>query len=868
MSTAFPSYLHMPTRVPRWLWDVGRLASVAGLVALVVALLVEPRWGLRVWWGIVVPCLPLVWLLVPGLWRNLCPAAAVNQVPRRAGLSFSRTAPAWWKNYAPAVGMALFLAAVASRPLIFDDNGPATAAGIGVAFVGALVGGVVLKGKSGWCSSVCPMLPVQRLYGQTPLATVPNSHCRPCVGCTKNCYDFNPKIAWLADVNDEDERWAGLRLIFAGVFPGVVLAYFTSPSGASAVEVYARFLLALAASVGLFMVLRTMRVMSDAKLTALYAAAAIVLFYWWASRVLAGSVFGDPDHFSIWIIRLAAFAFAASFVWRSVRKESVFLTDEAPSTESVRFGGAGALTAIAGAQQETAEVTIEPHGTRILAKLNQPLLEVVEGSGIKLEAGCRMGVCGADPICIVEGMENLSEVSREERGTLDRLGLADTTRMACSARLKGPVTMSIEPDEDSSRRVRRVEDFVCDASVKSVVILGNGIAGITTADHLRRRHPTCSIDVIAAEPYPLYNRMGISRIIYGRSAMSGLTLLPDSWYEDRHITAWLNTRAVRIDREERTVALGTGEVLAYDRLVLATGAQAFVPTLEGYGIPGSFTLRSAGDAFSIREYSQKNGCDRAAVAGGGLLGLEAAVALSKIGLDVTVLERGERLLRRQLDLRAAQLLQAYLEGLGLTVLVNATCLRLLGDGRLERVLLEDGRSVPAEMMLIAAGILPDVRLAQEAGLEVARGVVVDDSMCASDPSIYAVGDAAEFDGKIFGLWPTAVEQAEVAGEVIAGGVRKFAGAVPVAVLKVAGIDVLSCGRIESSGMPGEEIMVHEDRMEKRYTKLVVVDGRLEGAILLGHSVEGVTELSEAVKEHRDMSAELDSLRRGDLSVLS
>ncbi|MFF0220290.1 FAD-dependent oxidoreductase [Streptomyces vinaceus] len=867
--SVFPNYTQIPTHVPRWFWDLARVVSVGGVLALIVVLVVRPAQGLRIWWGIAVPLLPLVWLLMAGLWRNICPLAAVNQVPRRTGISLSRPAPAKWTKYAPAAGMTVFLVMVASRPLLFDHSGPATAAALGATLVGAFLGGVLLKGKSGWCSSVCPLLPVQRLYGQAPLAVVPNAHCRPCVGCAKNCYDFNPKIAWLADVHDADERWSGLRILFAGAFPGVVVAYFTTPSAASAGEVCARFLIALAASVGSYAVLRTLLGASHPKMTAVYAAVAISLFYWWASEVLVSSIFGNAGHWAAWLVRAGVIVGALAFLRRSFKTEASFLKErdsEDEDTSIVRFGGASSLNAIRGARQDGVEVVIEPSSARTLTKPNTSLLEVAEGSGIAIESGCRMGVCGADPVCIVSGMENLSAPGPEETATLERLGLSSHMRMACSARVRGPVTMDLKPDRAAAPRPARVEGFTYDASVGRVVILGNGIAGVTTADHLRRRHPDCSIDIIAAEPYPLYNRMGISRIIYGRSAMGGLTLLPDAWYETNGITAWLNTRAVAIDRDRREVRLGTGETLSYDRLVIATGARAFIPPLEGFGIDGTFALRSAGDAFSIREYSQRNGCDEAAVAGGGLLGLEAAVALSKIGLKVTVLDRNEWLLSRQLDRRAAQLLQAYLGGLGLTVLLEASCTQLRGSGKLEEIALADGRTVEAEMVLVAAGIVPDIELARAAGLDTARGVVVDDLMRTSDPLIYAVGDSAEHDGKVLGLWPTAVEQAEVAGQAIAGGTRAFTGAVPVTLLKVAGIDVLSCGRIEESGRDGEEVIIHDDRSGNRYTKLLVADGHLEGAIVVGHSVEGAGELGAAVREHREVGARIERLRAGDLDL--
>ena len=155
--------------------------------------------------------------------------------------------------------------------------------------------------------------------------------------------------------------------------------------------------------------------------------------------------------------------------------------------------------------------------------------------------------------------------------------------------------------------------------------------------------------------------------------------MPDTWYEHNRITTWLNTQAIAIDREKKSVELGTGEILNYDRLILAMGSEAFVPPVEGYGMPGTFVLRRAEDALNMRRFVQLHRCKTETVAGGGLLGLEAAYALSKFGLSVNVLERGDWLLRRQLDARAAQLLQSYLEGLGMTILLNASG-NSVGDG--------------------------------------------------------------------------------------------------------------------------------------------------------------------------------------------
>ena len=186
----------------------GACGSRSLVAALVVAglLIVSPDDGLFVMWKLVIPLLPLLFLVAPGVWRNLCPLAASNQTPRVLGLTRGLTAPAWFKEYGYVVAISLFVLFVVLRKLGLDDSGPASALLLLGALTGGFLGGMYLKGKSGWCSSICPLLPVQRIYGQTPFALVGNSHCQPCVGCTTNCYDFNPKAAYLADLQQPRTR--------------------------------------------------------------------------------------------------------------------------------------------------------------------------------------------------------------------------------------------------------------------------------------------------------------------------------------------------------------------------------------------------------------------------------------------------------------------------------------------------------------------------------------------------------------------------------------------------------------------------------------------------------------------------------------
>jgi NAD(P)H-nitrite reductase large subunit len=431
--------------------------------------------------------------------------------------------------------------------------------------------------------------------------------------------------------------------------------------------------------------------------------------------------------------------------------------------------------------------------------------------------------------------------------------------------VRGNVEVSLKAEQPKQFTTSIVAGFPYDKAVKKVVIVGNGIAGVTAADHVRRRHPTCEIHLIGRERHHLYNRMGITRLIYGRSAMSGLYLMPEKWYDDYAITTWLNTHVAAIDKNARKVTLGTGEALDYDRLILTTGSQSFVPPLEGYGLPGSFVLRTAEDAMAIRAFVQERICRQGVVAGGGLLGLEAAYGLHKLGLSVAVLERSTALLRRQLDEAGARLLRQYLEGVGLQIVTEAESAALHGQGRVQQVTLKDGRTLPCDLFLVAAGIRSEIDLAKQMGLATKRGVVVDAQMRTSDPAIFAAGDVAEFNGQTLGLWPVAVSQAETAAAnavtPLTATPATYRESVPVTMLKVVGVDLTSIGQIEAQGANESEIVFTEPA-DNRYRKLVIADGKIVGAILLGYPALAPA-IAEISKQGLDISSHLPTLRNGD-----
>jgi len=841
---------------------------------LVALLLIDPVVGLDVMWGVVVPLLPAVWMFAPGFWRNVCPFATANQIPRLVGFTRARTLSPRVAGVAYAIGITLFLGLASLRQVVFNTSGPAAAVLLIGLIAFAFTGGVVFKGRSGWCSTFCPLLPVQRVYAQTPAIVVPNTFCKPCVGCAKNCYDFNPTAAQLADLHDADPRYRGFRTFFVGLFPGFVVGFFHAPAAGAPLERLAFIALAAAVSLAAFTAAATFSRASPFRLAALFGAAAWTAFYVFGLPVVANALQHLTGLAPIpEVVRvLQGAVVVAGLVWlvRTLRREAPFLA-RAAGRVGAHVSKTQAVLKHLRTSSAGPEVTFQAEGRHVIAKMDQPLLEVIEGAGLKIESGCRMGVCGADPVAIVEGREHVCAIGDDERATLERLGLSSSTRMACMARVRGPVTVSLTPRKAADSWAAKPGRGTPDASVQRVVVVGNGIAGTTAADFARRSHPSCEIHLVAKEAVHLYNRMALGRVIYGRSALHGLYLLPEAWYEEHRIQAWLNTRAMKIDRAARALHLATGESLAYDRLILATGADALVPPVAGLGLAGVFSLRMADDAVAIRSFVQEHGCAHVVVIGGGLLGLETAYALHKIGRAVTVLERGPHVMARQLDPRGAAVLQRYLAGLGIEVLSDAALERASPDGRgrVVSVDLADGRVLACDLLCVCIGIKPNVRLAVEAELDCTpRGVSVDAFMRTSDPHILAIGDVVDFPGQVGGLWPVAVEQAKLAAQnavLVPAAQKPFVPIVPVTMLKVSGIDVLSLGLVAAEREDDVELVV-EEADPRRYRKLVVRDGKLAGAIVIGHPDLHPT-VTAAIKRGRALGEDAARLRSGDWSVL-
>ncbi|GAB2446098.1 FAD-dependent oxidoreductase [Nocardia tengchongensis] len=873
----FPAFTDLTSRIPLRVWQAARVLSITAYLALIVTMFVRPAGGLFVFFKIVVPLLPGLFLIAPGLWRNTCPLAATNQLPRLLRFTRAATAPAWLQQRGYLIAVALFFGIAGSRVAGLDRSGTATGIVLSAVLLAAFTGGIAFKGKSGWCSSICPLFPLQRVYGQTPFVTIANNHCQPCVGCAKNCFDFKPRAAYQADMADPDPGWSAPRKLFAAALPGFVLGFMVL-AGYPGVAVPQRYLAlgaAVLVAVGGYFAVEALTGVSAAVLSAVYAAVALNGFYWFAGPVLLGAFTTVTGVGGVawlrWPISLFVLGATVLFVARTRVSELQYALTTGARTEPVLLPFPRARV---DAEKDTAPgASVEFDGRAVAAELGVSLLDLAEKANLPLESGCRMGVCGADPVAVLEGGDKLCEPTGDERNTLRRLGFADNTRMACCARVnEGGVRVSLTPQPGHGTGDRPAH---FDRSLVSLVVIGTGIAGVTAADFLRRGHPDCEIHLVGREPHDFYNRMGISRLIPGRSAMQGLYLQPEQWYEDHRITPWLNTLATQLDPRTQRVHLGTGDVLPYDRLILATGASAALPDIEGLQRPGSFVLREAGDALNIRAYAQQRTCTRAIVAGGGLLGLEAAYALHQLGLRVTVLERGARLLSKQLDARASAIVEDHFARAGIEVRHRAETAALTGDPRaagprggdpVRTVVLKDGSLLPCDVFLTATGIRPNTDLAVRAGIRCGKGILVDDRMRTAAPNVYAAGDVAEHRDRVLGLWPIAAEQAQAAAVNALGGEQVLTAETPATILKGVGLELFSIGQVEPEQR--DEVIVVDDSPRRSYRRLVLAQGRVAGAIVLGHHPSDVAAAQQAVRARKPIPpVARNALQRGDWSAL-
>ena len=389
------------------------------------------------------------------------------------------------------------------------------------------------------------------------------------------------------------------------------------------------------------------------------------------------------------------------------------------------------------------------------------------------------------------------------------------------------------------------------------VIVGNGVAGTSAAEEIRKQDPEGSIHIFSIEDMPFYYRIRLPEVVAGDVQEDTLVARSPKWYKDQDIHLHLETRVTEIDAQKKTLATDEGQAFPYDRLLLANGSHSFIPPIQGADKPGVFALRTMQDVREIRKWAQSS--DQAVLIGGGLLGLEAGNGLRKLGKQVTVVEVFPRLLPRQLDAKGASRLQSMLEDMGFRFCLGAKTTSIEGEHAADKVILDDGTSLPADLILVSAGVRPNLELARQMNLDLDKGVQVNELLQTSRPDIYAAGDVTEFQGRVYGIWPAAQEQGRLAGRNMAGAgqPQAYQGTVMANTLKVVGIDLASAGEIDAEGR--HDARIKED--DRCYRKIVLDGRRIIGCILLGDT-SGFQKVTQLMQQGADASDGLDSLLRG------
>ena len=387
---------------------------------------------------------------------------------------------------------------------------------------------------------------------------------------------------------------------------------------------------------------------------------------------------------------------------------------------------------------------------------------------------------------------------------------------------------------------------------EKLVIVGNGMAGISTVEQILKLTSRFDITVIGTEPYPNYNRIMLSYVLEGSKTITDIVLNDEQWYVDHNITLHMGTTVARIDAENRTVITEDGAQVPYDKVIIATGSNSFILPVPGHDKQGVVGFRDIADCNAMLEAARNY--TKAAVIGGGLLGLEAAKGLVQLGMDVTVVHLMEDLMERQLDPQAAAMLKAELERQGIKFKLGAQTKELLGGERVEALRFADESVLEADFVVMAVGIKPNIGVARDSGIAVNRGIVVDDYMQTSLEGVYAVGECAEHRGLCYGLVAPLFEQGMILAKHICGvEAPPYEGSIVSTKLKISGVDVFSTGEFQDQ--PEHTVIAHKDDWKRTYKKILLRDNVMVGAVLFG-DVTDSAQLQKLVRQQTVMTDEL------------
>lgn len=392
-----------------------------------------------------------------------------------------------------------------------------------------------------------------------------------------------------------------------------------------------------------------------------------------------------------------------------------------------------------------------------------------------------------------------------------------------------------------------------------LIVIGSGMVGARLIERILAESPNLyDIRVFNKEPNGGYNRIMLSPVLAGEKTISEIMTHNHDWFKERDIHLHAGTEIIEINPLKKTVKTDLGAIYQYDKLVIATGSTPFILPVPGNDLPGLVTFRDIRDVKQMIQFSQQQ--QKAVVIGGGLLGLEAANGLIKLGMEVTVVHSNDVLMNMQMDAVSGGLLQNSLEESGMKFCMHAKTVEILGDTHVSGVKMADGRVIDADLVVMAVGIRPNTAIAQQIGLKVERGIIVNDQLETNYQDIYALGECVEHRGMLYGLVAPLYEQAQVLAETLVGKSSAYRGSFISTKLKVTGISLFSAGEFQDSAET--ESLVFQDLSQKIYRKVILKDNKIQGAILFG-DVSGANWIFDHLVAQTDMSAYRDTLVFGE-----
>ncbi|GMQ58795.1 hypothetical protein AN1V17_31910 [Vallitalea sediminicola] len=410
------------------------------------------------------------------------------------------------------------------------------------------------------------------------------------------------------------------------------------------------------------------------------------------------------------------------------------------------------------------------------------------------------------------------------------------------------------PAEEFELYTEEEQVFSSDTNEK-IVVIGNNAAGISAVEAIRKRNTNAEIIVIDKDTNYAYYRPSLSDYISDSHDEDYFYLHDEGWYNDNKVNLMLGTLVTSIDSGNNQVVLENGEIIDYDKLILANGSHNFVPQLPGINKKGVFTIKTLSDADNVKEYAKK--CKKAAIIGGGLLGLEAAWELKILGLDVTVVEMADRILPKQLDEDSSKIFEEGIMKTGINVYKNVTADAILGEDRVTGIHLMNEMIIEADMVIISIGVRANTKLAEEAGISINKGIIVNEYMKTNIDNIYAAGDVTEFEGISYYIWQQAIEQGEVAGANAVGDTMTYQNIIPNNVFNAMDMNIFSTGDLGNIKESSYSSINQQDTKKSIYKKLYFIEEKFVGGILIGdiskssNMIKGIKQkssLGEMVKE--------------------